>query len=112
MDDSLLTNHADEASDFLNWKELPQNAHDRTKAGKDKLIVQTSASPTGFQKDITVEIVNGKVEQKEWNFILFPPASEKIHMSRSGFKLNLQPCPKEQEKTWATQFLQMEEEDV
>ena len=32
---------------------------------------------------------------------------ENLHL-RSGFKLNLQPCPKELQKTWSTQFPTME----
>ena len=55
---------------------------------------------------------HGKPQQREWNFISFPPAAKKICISRSGFKLNLQPCHEEQQKAWSTQFPKMEKEDV
>ena len=75
------------------------------KAQKNKLIVQPSASLTGFQNDLTEDPITN--DQKEWNFIPFPSTSRKICVSRSGFKLNLCPCPKEQQKSWATQFPKM-----
>ena len=108
-DDSLfLTNQADDTLDFLNRRELPQDVHNQMKARKDKLTVQTN-----LLINITLKIdSNGEVKQREWNFILFPPASEKICISRSHFKLDLRPCPKGQQKTWTTQFPTMEKQDV
>ena len=94
VDDSLLTDHVDDASDFLNWKELPQDIHDQMKAQEDKLMVQTSSSLTRFQNNLTGDPATG--EQKEWNFTPFPPTSKKIHVSTSESKLNLRQCPKEQ----------------
>ena len=112
-DNSLLIDQTNDASDFLNWKELPQDVHDRMKACKDKLTMQTSSSLTRFRNDLTVETdANREVQQREWNFILFPLAGEKICMSQSGFKLNHCPCPKEQQKTRSMQFPKMEKEDV
>ena len=48
----LSTDQADDASVFLNWKELPQDVHDRMKAQEDKQIVQTSASLAGIQNNL------------------------------------------------------------
>ena len=108
-DNALLTDHADDASNFLSWEELPQDVCGRMKAREDKLTVQTSSSPNRFQNDLTVEAVScGEVKQREWNFVLFLPTDKKICMPGSGFKLNLQPCPKEEQKPWSTQFPKME----
>ena len=42
----------------------------------------------------------------------FPPKNKKIHISRSGFKLNLKQCTKEQQETWTTRFLKMKKKYV
>ena len=96
-----------------NGKNIP-DVHDRLKACcKDWLTAQTSSSPIRFKKNVTVESdEHGQPQQREWKFISFPPTGEKIHISKSGFKLNLHPCPKEQQKTWTTQFPKMEKEDI
>ena len=56
IDNSLLTDQDDDALDFLNWKELPQDVHDRMKACKHKLTAQTSSSLIRFKNDLTVEM--------------------------------------------------------
>ena len=76
------------------------------KAQEDILTAQTCSSLTRFQNNLAVDPTTK--DWKEWNFILFPPTRKKICTSGSGFKLNLRQCPKEQQKTWATQFLKME----
>ena len=55
---SLLADQADDASDFLSWKEPPQDVCDQM-AQEDNQIVQTCSSLTGFRSD---------PKQQEWNF--------------------------------------------
>ena len=73
---SLMTDQADDIFDFLDWKQLPKDVHDRMKAQENKLTVQTSSSLTQFRNHLTVELdAQGKTQQREWNFVSFVPTS-------------------------------------
>ena len=98
LERTLLTDQADDASNFIKWKEPPRDVYESVRSREDRLTVQTSASMTQFRSHLTMDPI--AKQQKEWNFILFPPTSNKICISQSGFKVNLQPCIKEQQKTW------------
>ena len=69
-----LTNQANDASDFMIWREPPQDVCERMKAWEDRLTAQTRTSMTCFWNDLTVDPITQ--EQKQWNFILFPPTSK------------------------------------
>ena len=76
LDSSLLMDQVDDESDFLNWKELPQDVCNQMKAQENNQTVQTCLSLTSrFQNDLTVDPVTK--HQREWKFILFPPTSSK-----------------------------------
>ena len=112
---SLLTDKANDASDFLNWKELPQHdVHDRMKACKCMLTVQTSSSRTRFRNDLTVETdLEREIQQRNGTSFCFHQKARKAVSLDQASHLTSGPVPRNSKRLGqVTPFPKMEKDCV
>ena len=53
LEHTLSTDQADDAPDFVNWQEPPQDVCERIEAQEDRMTAQTSASMTQFRNHLS-----------------------------------------------------------